>query len=80
MSTATSWIKKTPGVCGGDAFIRDTRITVHGLVEYRRLGLSDTEILERVQGLTAADLDVAWDYYQQNRDEVDRAIQEDAKA
>ncbi len=27
-----SWVQKTPGVCGGDACIRNTRITVHGLV------------------------------------------------
>jgi uncharacterized protein (DUF433 family) len=36
-----SWIQKTPNVCGGDACIRNTRITVHGIVHYRQLGLSD---------------------------------------
>ena len=30
-----SWIKKTPNVCGGDACIRNTRITVYGLVHYQ---------------------------------------------
>jgi uncharacterized protein (DUF433 family) len=75
-----SWIEKPPGVCGGDACIRRTRITVWGLVERRNLGLSDAEILEDISGLTQADLTVAWDYYAQNRDEVIRAIQENAEA
>ena len=34
-------IRKTPGVCGGEACIRDTRITVRGLVEWHQQGLSD---------------------------------------
>ena len=37
MATVTtknkSWVQKTPGVCGGDACIRNTRITVRGLAE-----------------------------------------------
>src|SRR5262249_31053993 len=39
---------KTPNVCGGGACIRNTRITVHGLVHYRQLGLSDERILEAI--------------------------------
>jgi hypothetical protein len=30
-----SWVQKTPGVCGGRACIRNTRITVWGLVNFR---------------------------------------------
>ena len=40
-TTATpvaSWIQKTPGVIGGDACIRNTRIAVWMLVEAKRLG------------------------------------------
>jgi len=44
-----SWVQKTPNVCGGDACIRNTRITVHGLVHYRQLGLSDQRNLEVIQ-------------------------------
>ena len=33
MPQTASWIKKTKGVQGGDACIRDTRHTVAGLVE-----------------------------------------------
>ena len=73
---ARSWIEKTPGVCGGDACIRKTRITVSGLVEWRKLGLSDAEIVQHIQGVTHADLDTAWEYYKHNREEIDRAIRE----
>ena len=77
---AASWVEKTPGVCGGDACIRKTRHTVWGLVEWRRLGLSDVEILDRHPDLTAADLDVAWKYDEQHREEIDRAIRENDEA
>ncbi len=77
---AKSWVLKTPGVCGGDPCIRNTRITVHGLVEYRQLGLSDAEIIKRVRGLTLADLEAAWEYYAQNRKEIDEIIRLEAEA
>jgi uncharacterized protein (DUF433 family) len=41
-----SWVQKTPGVCGGRACIRNTRITVWGVVNSRRLGAADEQILE----------------------------------
>jgi uncharacterized protein (DUF433 family) len=69
-----SWVQKTPGVCGGDACIRKTRITVHGLVHYRQLGFSDQRILELIPGLTPDDLAAAWDYYAANPTEIDEAI------
>jgi uncharacterized protein (DUF433 family) len=73
---AASWIQKTANVCGGDACIRNTRITVWGLVNYRRLGMPDAEILASIVGLTPADLTAAWDYYEHNREEIDRNIRE----
>ena len=75
-----SWISKTPGVCGGDACIRKTRHTVWGLVEWRKLELSDAEILERHPDLTPADLEVAWKYDEQHREEIDQAIRENEEA
>jgi uncharacterized protein (DUF433 family) len=69
-----SWVQKTPGVCGGDACIRNTRITVHGLVHYRQLGFSDQRLLEVIQGLTQDDLAAAWDYYAAHPTEIDEAI------
>jgi type III restriction enzyme len=67
-------------VCGGDACIRDTRITVWGLVEWRQLGLSDEEVLQRVPGLTPADLEAAWEYYGRNREEIEQAIRDNDEA
>ena len=50
--TMASWVQKTPEVCGGDARIRNTRHSVWGLVEWRKLGLSDDKILEHQPDLT----------------------------
>jgi uncharacterized protein (DUF433 family) len=69
-----SWIQKTPDVCCGDACIRNTRITVHGLAHYRQLGFSDAQILEMIQGLTQDDLTAAWDYYASHPAEIEEAI------
>jgi uncharacterized protein (DUF433 family) len=80
MLSVTDRITKTPGVCGGNACIRGTRITVWGLVEWRKLGLSDARIQERVQGLTQADLEAAWKYAAAHPDEIDEAIRQNAEA
>jgi uncharacterized protein (DUF433 family) len=74
-----SWVEKTPGVCGGEARIRATRITVAGLVERRSHGLSDAEILGRLPDLGQADLNAAWDYYALHREEIDQAIHDNAE-
>jgi uncharacterized protein (DUF433 family) len=71
-----AFISKKPDRCGGDACIRDTRITVWGLVNYRRLGGSDSDILRDYPSLTPADLEAAWDYASAHPEEIDRAIQE----
>jgi len=80
MATVTSWIEKIPGVCGGAARVRATRHTVHGLVEWRKLGLSDAGILEAHPDLTLADLEAAWDYHRNHTDEIERALQENDEA
>jgi uncharacterized protein (DUF433 family) len=79
-SPAASWVQKTPGVCGGDACIRNTRITVWGLVERCKSGLSDAEILRRVPGLVQADLEAAWSYYERNGPEIEQAIRDNEEA
>ncbi len=75
-----SWLQKTPGVCGGEACIRNTRYPVHSLVEWKKLGVSDARILEHHPDLRQADLDVAWAYYEQHPEEIDQAIREDEEA
>jgi uncharacterized protein (DUF433 family) len=74
LTTPTSWIQKTPGVCGGDACVRNTRITVYGLVNYKKLGFNDSAILHAIQGLTHDDLLAAWDYDAHNPSEIAEAI------
>jgi uncharacterized protein (DUF433 family) len=74
IATKKSWVQKTPNVCGGDACIRNTRITVHGLVHYRQLGLSDERILAAIQGLTPDDLTAAWEYHASHAAEIEEAI------
>ncbi len=69
-----SSVHKIPNVCGGDACIRNTRITVWGLVLNRRLGSTDVQILENIFGLQPEDLLAAWDYYRRNPAEIDEAI------
>ena len=63
-----------------EACIRDTNVHVWALVEWRKIGLSNGEILEAVQGLTQEDLDAAWEYYDANQEEIDEAIRLNAEA
>ena len=79
MATTASLITKQPGRCGGDACVRDTRITVWGLVEWRQLGRSDEWIRNSVEGLCQADLDGAWQYYAMHQEEIDEAIRQNVE-
>ena len=69
-------IEKIPGVAGGDACIVRTRISVWALDNYRRLGLSEAQILANYPSLRAADLVNAWAYAEAHKKEIDKAIQE----
>ncbi len=75
LRTGESWIQKTPGICGGDVCIRNTRIPVWSLVEARRLGTSDANLLNYfVTPLTPADVHAALEYYGLHREEIDEEI------
>jgi uncharacterized protein (DUF433 family) len=75
MDTATSSITRIPGVCGGEARVRATRHTVHGLVEWKRLGVSDEKLLTMFDPpLTQDDLDAAWRYADEHPGEIERAL------
>jgi uncharacterized protein (DUF433 family) len=76
----TTRIIQRPHPDGAEACIRDTNINVWGLVEWRRLGLSDDEIIAAVQGLTSEDLEAAWSYYAEHPREIDEAIRRNAEA
>ncbi len=69
-------ITKIPGICGGGACIEVTRMPVWSLVYRRFLGFTDWEILYNFPTMTPGDLKNAWRYYEANKDEIDRDIQE----
>ena len=69
-------IQKTPGVIGGEACIRKTRIPVWLLISYRREGASDAHILEGHPDLSAADLVNAFSYADAHFDEIETVIRE----
>jgi len=71
-----SSIEKTPGVCGGDARIHNTRIPVWLLVGYRKDGVTDSRRLEMYPTLNLGDLSAAWWYYAEHHDEIEQAIRE----
>lgn len=81
-SLSNTWkgIEKTPGVCGGEACIAKTRIPVWGLVESRRLGISEAQLLDDYPHLTAADLVNAWAYADAYPDEIEEAIRKNEEA
>jgi uncharacterized protein (DUF433 family) len=80
LRTETSWIQKTPGVCGGQACIRTLRLPVWSVVQARRLGATDEELLNYfVVPLTPADVQAAWTYYDQNREEIEDDIRQNTE-
>jgi uncharacterized protein (DUF433 family) len=69
-------IEKTPGVCGGSACIAGSRITVWGLVESRRIGYSEADLLTSYPTLSATNLANAWAYATAFSDEIEAEIAE----
>ena len=67
-------ITHTPGVCGGRACIRDTRIPVWSIVEAKQMGATDIELLQSFHGLTAEDITNAMRYYQGHKEEIEADI------
>jgi len=76
MPATASWVSKKPDRCGGDACIRETRIPVWVLVNYRQLGASDADVLRAYPSLTSADLEAAWEYAAANAAGIDSDIRE----
>lgn len=73
-------IESTPGVCGGEASITRTRIPVWLLVQARRLGTTEAELLSSYPTLRAEDLASAWAYNRLHTEEIDRNIAENEAA
>jgi uncharacterized protein (DUF433 family) len=73
-------IESTPGVVGGEACIVRTRIPVWVLVQMRRLGASEADLLRSYPSLRAEDLANAWAYARLHSDEIERQIVENEMA
>jgi uncharacterized protein (DUF433 family) len=67
-------IDSDPQVCGGEPCIVRTRIPVWLLVQARRLGTSEAEILSSYPTLRAEDLANAWAYARAHASEIDEQI------
>lgn len=73
-------IDTIPGVSGGEPCIVRTRIPVWLLVQARKLGSSEADLLSAYPTLRAEDLANAWAYYRAFKDEIERQIQENEDA
>ncbi len=73
-------IESKPDICGGEACIVRTRIPVWTLVQARRQGVGEAELLGIYPILTAGDLAEAWAYCRSHKDEIDRQIAENEAA
>lgn len=67
-------VKKTPGVAGGHACIRNTRIAVWTLISLAQQGMNDEALVKNFPGLTPFDLLAARVYYQAHQEEIDALI------
>jgi len=73
-------IESRRDVCGGEACIVRTRIPVWLLVQARRLGSSESDLLQAYPTLRAEDLANAWAYARAHPGEIDQQIQENEAA
>jgi uncharacterized protein (DUF433 family) len=73
-------IESMPDVSGGEPCIVRTRIPVWVLVQARRLGTSEADLLRAYPALRAEDLVNAWAYYRAYRDEIEAQIAENEAA
>ena len=63
-------VTRSPGVSGGSAVVGTTGIPVWGIVERRRRGRSDAEILAEYPALTEDDLRMAFEYHAEHPLEI----------
>lgn len=80
LAEAFPGIDSTPGVIGGEARIVRTRIPVWTLVQARRLGASEADLLRSYPTLRAEDLTNAWAYARVRHEEIEQQISENESA
>jgi uncharacterized protein (DUF433 family) len=73
-------IDSSPSVCGGDPCVVRTRIPVWLLERYRRLWVSERDLLDSYPSLRAEDLANGWAYARNHTAEIDAQIQANEEA
>ncbi len=73
-------IDSSVAICGGDPCIVRTRIPVWLLERYRRLGVSERDLLDSYPSLRAEDLVNAWSYARIHVNEIDMRIRANEEA
>lgn len=80
LADAFPGIDSTPNVLGGEARIVRTRIPVWVLVQARRLGTTEADLLRSYPTLRAEDLTNAWAYARVHSGEIEQQIFENETA
>ncbi len=74
-----SIIEATPGMCGGRARLAGTRIPVHRIARYYRLGYAPEEMLGVLNSLSLSQIYAALAYALANPDEIQESLREEEK-
>ena len=80
LGNAFPGVDSIPEVSGDVPCIVRTRIPVWVLVQARRLGTSEADLLRSYPALRAEDLANAWAYYRTHKEEVEQQIRENEEA
>jgi uncharacterized protein (DUF433 family) len=73
-------VERRPDVCGGETCRVRTRIPVWLLVQARRLGTSDIDLLRSYPTLRVEDLANTWAYARSHAEEIEQQIQDNEAA
>ncbi len=77
--TGHSYITSDPKICGGEPVIIGTRISVRLIVELENSGKSVDETVAMYPHITHAQVHDALSYYYDNKEEIDRIIEENSE-
>ncbi|MFV1976763.1 MAG: DUF433 domain-containing protein [Candidatus Scalindua sp.] len=77
--TIHSYITSDPKICGGEPIIIGTRISVRLVVELENAGKSVDEVVALYPHITHAQFHDALSYYYDNKEEIDRFIEENTE-
>jgi uncharacterized protein (DUF433 family) len=73
-------IEQTPGICGGRPRIAGTRVPVHRIARYYRLGYSPEEMLGLMNSLSLAQIYAGLAHALANPAETEQAMYEEEEA